>query len=60
MKKAQYIIYQETLIYINNISTQKVKFFKTQETVNLTKGGNKYLTDMAEYLKINGIDLLGK
>jgi hypothetical protein len=35
-------------------------FFKTQETVNLTKGGNKYLTDMAEYLKINGIDLLGK
>ena len=35
-------------------------FFKTPETVNLTKGGNKYLTDMAEYLKINGIDLLGK
>jgi len=35
-------------------------FFKTQETVNLTKGGNKYLTDMAEYLKTNGIDLLGK
>lgn len=35
-------------------------FFKTQETVNLTKGGNKYLTDMAEYLEINGIDLLGK
>jgi hypothetical protein len=35
-------------------------FFKTQETINLTKGGNKYLTDMAEYLKMNGIDLLGK
>ena len=35
-------------------------FFKTRETVNLTKGGNKYLTDMAEYLEINGIDLLGK
>jgi hypothetical protein len=35
-------------------------FFKTQETINLTKGGNKYLTDMAEYLTMNGTDLLGK
>lgn len=35
-------------------------FFKTSETVNLTKGGNKYLTDMAEFLKYNGSQMLGK
>ena len=35
-------------------------FFKTQETINLTKGGNKYLTDFAEFLEINGFNLLGK
>jgi hypothetical protein len=35
-------------------------FFKTQETINLTKGGNKYLTDFAEFLEINGLNLLGK
>jgi hypothetical protein len=29
-------------------------FVKTQETINLTKGGNKYLTDMAEFLKQKG------
>jgi hypothetical protein len=34
-------------------------FFKTQETINLTKGGNKYLTDMAEFLKQNGSNGLG-
>jgi hypothetical protein len=35
-------------------------FFKTQETVNLTKGGNQYLTDMAEFLYANGSKGLGK
>lgn len=35
-------------------------FFKTAETVNLTKGGNKYLTDMAEFLQMNGSAKLGK
>jgi hypothetical protein len=35
-------------------------FFKTEETVELTKGGNKYLTDMANFLKQNGINALGK
>ena len=34
-------------------------FFKTQETINLTKGGNKYLTDMAEFLNQNGSNKLG-
>lgn len=34
-------------------------FVKTQETVNLTKGGNKYLTDMANFLKTNGVSKLG-
>ena len=36
-------------------------FFKTDGTVKLTKGGkdgNQYLTDMAEYLKINGVESL--
>jgi hypothetical protein len=35
-------------------------FFKTKETVELTKGGNKYLTDMAEFLKLNGSNMIGK
>ena len=35
-------------------------FFKTQETVDLTKGGNQYLTDMAEFLYANGSKGLGK
>jgi hypothetical protein len=33
-------------------------FFKTEETINLTKGGNKYLTEMAEFLKVNGSNKL--
>lgn len=35
-------------------------FFKTPETIEFTKGGIKYLTEMAEYLKENGVDSLGK
>ena len=35
-------------------------FVKTPETVNLTKGGNKYLTDMAEFLELNGPNMLGR
>lgn len=35
-------------------------FFKTKDTVNLTKGGNKYLTDMAQFLQTNGSGMLGK
>jgi hypothetical protein len=35
-------------------------FFKTQETINLTKGGNKYLTDFAEFLEKNGTNLSNK
>lgn len=35
-------------------------FFKTNETINLTKGGNKYLTDMAEFLQANGSQMLGR
>jgi hypothetical protein len=35
-------------------------FFKTQETINLTKGGNKYLTDFAEFLEKNGTNQLNK
>jgi len=35
-------------------------FFKTQETINLTKGGNKYLTDFAAFLEKNGTNLLNK
>jgi hypothetical protein len=30
-------------------------FFKTQETIDLTKGLNLYLTEMAEFLKQNGV-----
>jgi len=29
-------------------------FIKTKETINLTKGGNKYLTDMSQFLEKNG------
>lgn len=35
-------------------------FFKTPETIALTKGGNKYLTDLAEFLRINGPEMLGE
>jgi hypothetical protein len=35
-------------------------FFKTRETVALTKGGNKYLTEFAEYLQANGPGMLGR
>lgn len=35
-------------------------FFKTMDTIKLTKGGNKYLTDLAEFLEINGSNMLGK
>jgi len=35
-------------------------FFKTQETIALTKGGNKYLTEFAEYLQKNGPAMLGR
>ena len=35
-------------------------FFKTHETIALTKGGNKYLTEFAEYLQENGPSMLGK
>lgn len=35
-------------------------FFKTGETIELTKGGNKYLTEMADFLKKNGSSALGK
>lgn len=34
-------------------------FFKTKETIALTKGVNKYLTDMATFLKQNGSNGLG-
>ena len=33
-------------------------FFKTKETIALTKGGNKYLTEFADYLYKNGSDVL--
>lgn len=35
-------------------------FIKSDKTVNLTKGGNKYLTDMAQFLEKNGADGLSK
>lgn len=35
-------------------------FFKTKETIDLTKGGNKYLTDVANFLKQNGSSALGR
>lgn len=35
-------------------------FIKTTESVELTKGGNKYLTDMAQFLKKNGSEGLSK
>lgn len=34
-------------------------FVKTQESVDLTKGGNNYLTQMAQFLEKNGINALG-
>lgn len=35
-------------------------FFKTHETIGLTKGGNKYLTEFAQYLQTKGPSMLGK
>ena len=35
-------------------------FIKTHETIALTKGGDKYLTDMANFLKKNGSEGLSK
>lgn len=35
-------------------------FLKSTQTINLTKGGNKYLTDLAEFLELNGSQMLGK
>jgi len=35
-------------------------FFKTHETIAITKGGNKYLTEMAQYLENNGFSTLPK
>jgi hypothetical protein len=35
-------------------------FFKTHETIALTKGNNKYLTEFAEYLQTKGPDMLGR
>jgi hypothetical protein len=35
-------------------------FFKTHDTISLTKGGNKYLTEFAQYLQTKGPGMLGK
>lgn len=35
-------------------------FIKTDETINLTKGGSKYLTDLAKFLEYNGAGMLGR
>jgi hypothetical protein len=35
-------------------------FIKTKETINLTKGGNKYLTDLSKFLEKEGLENLGK
>ena len=35
-------------------------FFKTDQTINLTKGANKYLTEMAEWLQTYGSNSLNK
>lgn len=34
-------------------------YLKTDSSVALTKGGNKYLTDLAQFLEKNGIEALG-
>jgi len=34
-------------------------YLKTQESVDLTKGGNQYMTDMAKFLELNGVSALG-
>lgn len=34
-------------------------FVKTKETINLSKGGNPYLTEMAQFLEKNGAESLG-
>lgn len=35
-------------------------FVKTKESINLVKGGNKYLTEMSQFLSKNGAEALGK
>jgi gas vesicle protein len=35
-------------------------YIKTNESVNITKGGNPYMTQFAQYLEKNGFDNLGK
>lgn len=35
-------------------------FFKTAQTIELTKGGNKYLTELAKFLEKNGSSALGQ
>jgi hypothetical protein len=35
-------------------------FVKTKETIALTKGGNKYLTEMSQFLQKNGVEGLSK
>lgn len=34
-------------------------YLKTQESIDLTKGGNQYMTDMAKFLELNGVGALG-
>jgi len=34
-------------------------YLKTQESIDLTKGGNQYMTDMAKFLELNGVSALG-
>jgi hypothetical protein len=35
-------------------------FIKTKETISITKGGNKYLTDLSKFLEKEGLENLGK
>lgn len=35
-------------------------FMKTYESINLAKGGNRYITDLARFLEANGPEMLGK
>ena len=44
---------------IFKINDRYQQSFKTKETIALTKGVNKYLTDMATFLKQNGSNGLG-
>lgn len=45
---------RQGLVYI------KQWFIKTQESINLAKGGNRYITDLARFLETNGPEMLGK